>query len=335
MNHRLTKTCIILAFALFSCQSKETIPLTQISESYFNSFIEKYNVTLNKYDSALADVNDIYDSETIGSESYDTLYEKITDTYSYESKAKTSFGYTSKGNETIEYKRGFSVADKIPEIYLYSGNYHYPTGLCSNVVGIQAKSTVNLTVQNCIFENMSGISLYNCQNVTIENCYFKGAENGIYMSKCSDIVIKNCTFDMNSTGLTDYYQGVYLGDGNNIVNVTNCYFNSDGDIKKAYRIGSASTEESPSTNVTFENCVSTGHFRSGFQNIDGEANLKNCTFIFEHDEGSYNNAIIIDPASDKTYTTLTECSFYLSYRKKLTSSDTTIFNDCTYNLYTR
>lgn len=332
MNNTRIKTIIVLlCFILSGCKESKAVEATQISESYFQSFIDKYKVTLNSYDSALNEVK--RNDENIGSDNYDTLLKEINGVYEYKSSKKTSIGYTSKGNETIEYKRGISIADQTPEIYTYAGNYHYETGKCSNVVGIQAKSTGSLIIRNCIFENMSGISLYNCHDVTIENCYFKGTENGIYMAKCTNIEIKNCTFDMNTTGLTDYYQGVYLGDGNNDVNVNNCYFNADNDIKKPYRIGSKSTEESPSENITFKNCLSTGHFRSGFQNIDGEAKLENCSFFFKHDKGSYNNAIIIDQGSDKIYTTLSKCSFYLSYRKKLTSSETTIFNDCTYNLY--
>lgn len=317
---------------LAGCNSNKETVISELSEEEFNKQIETRGIKLQKHEVKLSDAKVLYE-ETVGSESYDSLLANISDTHEFPSTRTTSTGYTSKGNETIDRQRAVSVADKTPHIYTMSGNYHYPTGLCSNVVGVQAKSASNITIKNCIFENMSGVSLWNCNDVTIENCYFKGAENGVYLAKCTSITIKDCTFEMNSTGLTDYYQGVYLGDGNDNVTTSNCYFKADGDIKKPYRIGSKSTDEVPSTNITFDGCVSEGHFRSGFQNIDGTANLKNCIFLFDNDEGSYGNTIIIDDKFDATYTTLTNCSFYLPYRKKISSSQMAVFNSCTYNLF--
>lgn len=315
------------------CNTASFKPVTEIGEDYFASRIEKYGIELVRNDGQIDQSMIDSCSKDVGSESYEALLGNVVDTREVESSRYTSFAITSNGNETFEHLRMVSIADKTPYIYTLSGNYHYKTGLCSNVVGIQAKSKESITIRDCIFENMSGISLWNCSNVIIENCYFKGAENGIYIAKSTNIEIRNCTFDMNSTGLTDYYQGVYLGDGNVDVTVSDCLFNADGDIKKPYRIGSTSTEYEPSSNVKFQGCVSKGHFRSGFQNIDGTASLDGCKFFFEHDEGSYGNAIIIDDKSDAIYTTLTDCEFYLSYRKKPSSSDSTKFEGCTYNLF--
>lgn len=333
-NNRISISLLaVLSLLTTGCNTNTNQPITEIGEDFFVSKIEKYGIELvNKNTQLDQSLIDSYSNE-VGSKSHETLLNDITDTREIESTRYTSFALISNGNEVIEHLRMVSTANKTPHIYTLSGNYHYSTGLCSNVVGIQAKSKDTITIRNCIFENMSGISLWNCNDVIIEDCYFKGAENGIYMSKCTNIEIRNCTFDMNSTGLTDYYQGVYLGDGNNGVTVSNCLFNAEGDIKKPYRIGSKSDDYEPSSNVKFEGCVSKGHFRSGFQNIDGTASLNNCKFFFDHDKGSYGNAIIIDDKSDAIYTTLTDCEFYLSYRKNPSSSDTTKFDGCTYSLY--
>lgn len=334
-NKYLANILSFCSLIFCSCgQSNESsISSTEINEDYFAKQIETYGINLIKYDGNITQETIDSFSNNVGSQPYDALLSNIDSSIDLPSTDKDSFAYRASDGESIEKQRMVSVADKTPSIYLYSGNYHYPTGLCSNVVGIQAKSKSNITISNCIFENMSGVSLWNCSDIIIENCYFKGAENGIYLAKSSNITIRNCTFDMNSTGLTDYYQGVYLGDGNDGVNVTGCLFNADGDIKKPYRIGSKSEDYEPSKGVTFLRCVSKGHFRSGFQNIDGTASLTECTFFFDHDEGSYGNAIIIDDKNDATYTTLTDCSFYLSYRKKPSSSTSTKFESCTYNLY--
>lgn len=323
----------VACFSLTGCQQGNgTQYSSEINEEQFTKDLENRGVELKTHNGLLPKAADIC-GPSIGSDSYETLLSNISETHEFKSSRSTSTGYTSKSDETIENQRAVSVADQTPHIYTLSGNYHYPTGLCSNVVGVQAKSASNITIKNCIFENMSGVSLWNCSDVKIENCYFKGAENGVYLAKCTNITIKDCTFDMNATGLTDYYQGVYLGDGNDNVTISNCYFKADADIKKPYRIGSTSTEYEPSKNITFDGCISEGHFRSGFQNIDGIASLKNCVFFFDDDKGSYGNAIIIDDKYDATYTTLTNCSFYVPYRKKLSPRQLTAFNSCIYNLF--
>lgn len=326
----------VVCLGLTGCMfDNNSTPITEISQATFDSQIATFGVTLHTYQTSIADAHSEYNM-SVGSEEYDTLVQKIPQdqVFTTGSSKKTKYFYTDiKSGDTLSNYMAISTADQTPEIYLYSGNHKYSTGKCSNVVGIKAGSSSNITIQNCVFENMSGIDLYNCTDVLITNCYFKGAENAIHMTNCTNITITNCTFDMNSTGLTDYYQGVYLGDGNNYITISNCYFKADGDIKKPFRIGSTSNDLEPSKNVTFENCFSEGHFRSGFQNIDGEALLKNCIFVFSNDNGSYNNAIVIDPGSDKVYTKLQNCKFYLSYRKRLSSSSTTLFENCSYSLF--
>lgn len=323
-----------VCFSFTGCMFDTPTPATEISQSTFSSQLATFGVSLQTHQTSMLD--EINNISSVGSEEYASLVQKIPqeNIYTVNSSKKTTYFYTDiNSGDTLSNYMAISTADQTPEIYLYNGNYRYPTGKCSNVVAIHAKNKSNLTIKNCVFENMSGISLYNCTDVTITNCYFKGAENGIYLAKCTNIDIVNCTFEMNSTGLTDYYQGVYLGDGNSYVTTTNCFFKADENIKKPFRIGSKSTEQSPSQNITFDGCVSVGKFRSGFQNIDGEAVLKNCTFVFSEYASSYNSAIIIDDKSDKTYTTLKNCNFYLTYRKKLSSSATTMFENCTYNLF--
>lgn len=309
--------------------SKST-PATEMSEEEFSKQLEKYGVELQTYQGSLADGN-LHGGDA-GSQEYETLLQGVTDTYTIKSVKETEYYYRISSNgETIENKQAVSTADQTPDIYLLKGNTRYSTGKCSNVCAIKGNDKSQITIQNCIFENMSGISLYNCSDVVIKNCYFKGAENGIYMTKCTNISVINCTFEMNSTGLTDYYQGVYLGDGNDYVTVSNCYFRSDGDIKKPFRVGSTSSESVASKNVTFEGCVSEGYFRSGFQNIDGEALLKDCVFIFSENSGSYGSAVVID--SDQVSTTLQNCRFYSAYRKKLSTSSATTFENCSYGLF--
>lgn len=316
-----------LFIVLNGCKSEQIIE--EISEETFTKLLENFNVSLNTFNTDIDTTEEIYITDA-GSDSYQNLIKNIKedDKYSFNSSKKTTFGYILNDSETIKNKMATSVADQTPEIYLLSGNKKYPTGKCSNVVALKAASKSNILIENCIFENMGGISLYDCDDIIIQNCYFKGAENGIYLAKCSNIEIKNCTFDMNTTGLTDYYQGVYLGDGNDTVTVSQCYFNADADIKKPYRVGSASTDEKSSINVTFTNCFSKGFFRSGFQNIDGVVSLNNCSFIF-NERSAFNNAIIIDESK----TSLSNCNFYSSYRKKISSNLNTTFTDCNFNLF--
>lgn len=322
---------VVSSIFLILVGCKKSIP-TEISEQYFNSELNKFEITLNTYDMPIKDSTSIYETN-VGSDDYDSLVKRVESTNTYESSKSIKYEYELSSGESISKLRATSIADQTPAIYLMQGNVRYKTGKCSNVCALEGKNVSNITISNCVFENMSGINLYNCSNVTIENCYFKGAENGIHMTKSSNIYIVNCTFEMNGTGLTDYYQGIYLGDGNDTVNATNCYFKASNDIKKPYRVGSTSNDEESSTNITFDNCFSIGHFRSGFQNIDGYVSLKNCTFIFDEYVDSYDGAIIIDAGSDKTYTTLKNCNFYASYRKKISTSSTTRFDECSFGLF--
>lgn len=304
----------------------------EVGKKNFTEELSEYGVSLETCETGLSEARRRLETDA-GSESYDTLIAGAKETYTFDSSAETTYGYELASWQTIEQIRAVSTADQTPAIYLLSGNEAYDTGMCSNVCAINGKSATQVTIRDCVFENMSGISLYGCSDVVIENCYFKGAENGIHLAKCTGVTIRNCTFEMNDTGLTDYYQGVYLGDGNNYITVTDCYFKADGDIKKAFRVGSTSNEEAPSQNVMFEGCVAEGSFRTGFQNIDGEALLKDCIFIFPDNRAAYDSAVIVDAGSDKIHTALQNCQIYAAYRKPLSTSSTTVFENCSYGLF--
>lgn len=321
----------ICSYLLFGCNNTSA-PSTEMNPGSFTEQIENFGINLVAHSKSEWN-KDTGFVNTVGSESYSSLSNKAVSNWTFKSSKNTTYGYTINESGSFENVKMTSTADQTPEIYTFKGNKKYPTGKCSNVTGLQAKSLSNITIKDCVFENMSGIHLWNCSDITIQNCYFMGAENGVHMAECSNINVINCTFEMNSTGLTDYYQGVYLGDGNSLVTVSNCYFKADGDIKKPYRLGSTTTDVKSSADITFQNCFSEGHFRSGFQNIDGEATLDNCTFIFDDYQDSYNYTIVIDAGSDKTYTTLKNCIVYSMYRKRLTSSTTTVFENCSYNLF--
>lgn len=323
-----TAAFLIASLFVCACTKKNA---TEITQEQFTQNLEQYGVELLSKNVDFSDTSGLYGSD-IGSERYDILTEKVQNTNTYPSSKETTFGYFMAAGEIVENMRYVSTADKTPAIYKMQGNVHYKTGKCSNVCALKGTNIEELTIQSCIFENMSGISLYGCKNVVIENCYFKGAENGIYLAKCENIIIKNCTFEMNATGLTDYYQGVYLGDGNIGVSVQNAYFQADEDIKKPFRIGSTSREDVPSYDITFSNCVAVGLFRSGFQNIDGTAILSECIFIFERSENAYNSAVVIDVGDSETHTTLKNCTIYAPYRKKLSTSPATAFENCKYGL---
>lgn len=310
-----------------SCTSNK---VSEISEEKFNNEINKFNIDLNYFDLNINDIKEEYKNK-VGSSSYESLNNNIIKTYNLESSKTTTYLYMISQEEIIDSYKFISIADKTPAIYLLKGNKKYNTGKCSNVVGISCKSKSQLTIKNSIFENMSGIDLWNCSDITIENCYFLGAENGIHLANCKNVTITNSTFIMNDTGLTDYYQGIYLGDGNSNINISNCYFESLNDIKKPMRCGSVESEYEKNYDITFSNCISIGHFLIAFQNIAGFTTIKDSTFILDEYNSAYSNPLIVD-SNNEYFTTIENANFYLSYKKKISNANNTVFLNCKYNL---